>query len=68
MKKGAISPKLGKTERWFLCNALLLNEIYLPTKFFVDISCSFKKENADGQSDRLAKHELYALPSGSRQT
>jgi len=26
----------------FFCNALLLNQIYLPTKFRVDISCSFR--------------------------
>jgi hypothetical protein len=33
-----ITPKLGKAELWFLCTAHLLNEIYLPTKFHVDIS------------------------------
>jgi len=35
----AITPKeLGKAQ---LCTALLLNEIYLPTKFLVDTSCNF---------------------------
>jgi hypothetical protein len=33
----AITPKLGKTEICFFGNALLFNEIFLPTKFRVDI-------------------------------
>jgi hypothetical protein len=37
-----ITPKLGKTELWFFNNALLRNEISLPTKFHVDISYTFK--------------------------
>jgi hypothetical protein len=38
----AITPKLGKTELWFFSAAFLLNEIYLPTQFHVDISYSFR--------------------------
>ena len=41
-KKKAITSKLGKAELRFLCTALLLNEIYLPTKFLVETSCSFR--------------------------
>ena len=37
----AITPKLYNKELWFLRNALLLNEIYLPMKFHVDTSYSF---------------------------
>ena len=40
-KQRAITPKLGNAEL-FLCTALLHNEIYLPTKFLVETSCSFK--------------------------
>jgi hypothetical protein len=32
-----ITSKLDKTELWFFCSALLLNEIYLPTKFHGNI-------------------------------
>jgi hypothetical protein len=38
----AITPKLGKVELWFFCTALLLNEIYQPTKFLVYTSCCFR--------------------------
>jgi hypothetical protein len=38
----AITPKLGKTELWFLCTVHLLNEMYLPTKLHVGISYSFR--------------------------
>jgi len=34
--------KLGKAELCFLFIVLLLNEIYLPTKFLVDTSCSLR--------------------------
>jgi hypothetical protein len=40
-KQRAITPELGKAELWFLCTAHLPIEIYLPTKFHVDISYSF---------------------------
>jgi hypothetical protein len=40
--KNEQTPKLGNTELWFFYNILLLNEIYLPTKFYVDISYSFR--------------------------
>jgi hypothetical protein len=33
----AITQKLGKAELWLLCTAHLLNKIYLPIKFHVDI-------------------------------
>jgi hypothetical protein len=42
IKQWAITPKLGKTELWFFCTAILPNEIYLPTKFHVDISYKFR--------------------------
>ena len=32
-KQRAITQKLSKQELWFLCTALPLYEIYLPTKF-----------------------------------
>ena len=38
----AIIQKLWQQELWFLCTALLLNEIYLPMKFQVDISYTFR--------------------------
>jgi hypothetical protein len=38
----AITPKLDKTELWFFCTALPVNEIYLPTKIHVNISYSLK--------------------------
>jgi hypothetical protein len=41
-KERAITPKLGKAELQFLCTALLSNEMYLPTKFHVDIFYSFR--------------------------
>jgi hypothetical protein len=36
-----ITPKLSKTEVRLLCTALLLNEIYVPYKFHVDISYNY---------------------------
>jgi hypothetical protein len=41
-KQRAIIQNLGKEELRFLCTAILLNEIYLPTKFHVDTSYSFR--------------------------
>jgi len=38
----AIPPKVWCLKLWFLCTALLLNEIYLPMKFHVDALHSFK--------------------------
>ena len=38
----AITQKLSKQELWFFCTALLLNEIYLPMKFQIDISYSLR--------------------------
>ena len=32
-KQRAITQKLSKQELWFMCTALLLDEIYQPTKF-----------------------------------
>jgi hypothetical protein len=60
-----MTPKLGKTELCF-CTVLVLNEIYLPTKFHVDISCYFKDMSRTRIADeRPAKRQLYAHPSGS---
>jgi hypothetical protein len=51
----APTSKLGKADLWFLYNALLLNEIYLHTKFHVDISCCYKvmsrTRKTDGRTD-----------------
>jgi hypothetical protein len=41
-KLSAITPKSGKATLLFFCTALLLKEIYLPTKLLADISFSFK--------------------------
>jgi len=69
-KQRAITPKLGKAELWLLSNALLLNEIYLPTKFEVDISCSFRlmsrtkfkvKNKLRAITPTLGKVELWLL-------
>jgi len=38
----AITLQYDNVEVRFLSNALLLNEMYIPTKFLVDISCSFR--------------------------
>jgi len=38
----AITPKPGIAVLRWLCTALLLNEIYLPTEFLVDSSCNFR--------------------------
>jgi hypothetical protein len=59
--QSAITSKLGKTESWFFCTALLLNEIYLPTKCHVDAY----DRRADRQMDGRVKRRLYNYPSGS---
>jgi hypothetical protein len=41
-KQRGIIKELGKAELRFLCTAHLLNEIYLPIKFHVDTSYSFR--------------------------
>jgi len=41
-EQGAITPKVWSFELWFLCTALLLNEIYIPMKFQVNALHSFK--------------------------
>jgi len=41
-KQRAITPKILNFESWFLCTALLLNEICLPIQFHVDALHSFK--------------------------
>ena len=38
----AITPEICKQKLWFMCTALLLNEIYLPMKFQVGTSHSFR--------------------------
>ena len=38
----AVIPKVWCLELWFLCTALLLNEIYMPMKFHVNALHSFK--------------------------
>jgi hypothetical protein len=40
--QSAILQNLGKEELHFFCTALQMNKIYLPTKFHVDISYSFR--------------------------
>jgi len=37
-----MTPNKGEADLWFLCTALLLIEIYLHTRFLVDISCSYR--------------------------
>jgi len=50
----AITPKVWNFELWFLCTALLLNEIYLPIMFRVDALHSFKvmlRTKKDGRTE-----------------
>jgi len=68
MNKG----QLGNAELCFVFTVLLLNEIYLPTKFLVDTSCSLSdvldKMWSDGQTSEWTKQQLFihiAVPSGS---
>jgi len=58
-----ITPKVWCLELWFLCTALLLNDIYLPTKFHVDALHRFKvmlrtKKGMDGQTDRWVDYYM----------
>ena len=61
----AITPKVCCFKLWFLCNALLLDEIYLPLKFHVDALHSFKvmlrtkKGRTDGRTDGWISRLLY---------
>jgi len=65
----AITLKVWSFELWFLCTALLLNEIYLPMKFHVDALHSFKvmlrtkKGQTDGRTD--GQVDYYMPPFGS---
>jgi len=49
----------------FLCNALILNEIYLPMNFYVDALYSFKvapdKKGTDGRTEGRTSRLLYAI-------
>jgi len=53
-KQRTITPKVWYLELWFLCTALLLNKIYLPIKFHVDVLQSFKVmlRTKKGRTDR----------------
>jgi len=68
----AITPKVWNFELWFLCTALLLDEIYLPMKFHGDAFNSFKvmlrtkKGRTDGQTDRQTDESITIChPSGA---
>jgi len=74
----AITPKVWNFELWFLCTALLLNEIYLPLKFHVHALHSFKvmlrtkKETdrrmdgrTDWRTDARTSRLLYATFRGT---
>jgi hypothetical protein len=65
IKQRALTSKLGKTELWFLCNAHLLNEINIPTKFHVDTSCCYRvmsrSKIADGQTDGQSGDYMLTL-------
>jgi hypothetical protein len=56
--------QLGNTELWFFCTALLSNEIYLPTKFHVVISYTFRVMTRTRTGGRT-KRRLYVHPSRS---
>jgi len=65
----AITPKVWSFDLWFLCTALLLNEIYLPMKFHVDALHSFKimlrtrKGRTDGRTNWLTDGRVdYYMP------
>ena len=50
----AITPKVRSFELWFLCTALLLNEIYLPMKLHVEALNNFQvmlRKKRDGRTD-----------------
>jgi hypothetical protein len=55
-----MTPKLGKAKLWYFCTAFLPNEIYLPTKFHVDISNSIRvmpgqKSNCKNERREITK-------------
>ena len=65
-----ITQKLQNAELWFLCTALLINEIYLPIKFQANSFCSirvmlrtkFKYGNQQrGITQKLQNAELWFL-------
>ena len=52
----AITPKVWCLELWFLCTALLLNEIYLPMKFKVrSLNTSWIQEWTKGNNSKSMK-------------
>ena len=63
MNQRTITPKLGNAELCFLGTLLPLNEIYLPTKFLVDTSCSLSDVLdimwSDGQTSEWTKRQLF---------
>jgi len=69
----AITPKVWSLELWFLCTALLLNEIYLPMKFHVDallgikVMLRTKKGLTDRRTDELIT-TCICHPSGGIKT
>ena len=71
MNKGQNSKSM-MPELWFVCIALLLNEIDLLMKFHVDALHSFKiilrikKERTDGQMDGRTSQSLYATLRGHK--
>jgi len=56
----AINPKLDKAELCFLCTALALNEIYIPTNFLVDIPVV--SEICHGQSSKCKMEQRAFTP------
>jgi len=66
----AITPKVLCLVLWFLCTALLLNEIYLAMEFPVDALHSFrvmlrtKKRWTDGRTDGQVDYYI-CHPSGA---
>jgi len=64
----ASTPKVWCLELWFLCIALLLNEIYLPMKFHVDALYSIKVmlRTKKGRTDKLTDWQTDRLMDGWR--
>ena len=74
-KQRAITQKLSKRELWFLCTALPLDKIYIPTKFHNHSYCSFRdmlrtKFNYENKqraiTQKLSKRELWFLCTALR--
>jgi len=71
-ERRAITSKVWSIELWFLCTALLLNEIYLPMKFHVDALHSFqvmlrtKKGRTDRRTDWRVDYYIVGLISKPR--